>query len=441
MKELSIEEKAKAYDEAKLRMSAAYNSNRCTIGFMNEIFPELRESEDERIRKELLNAFQESEDSLYMVLTPHRRESFIAWLKKQGKHDMGISEAVKQKLEDNLNKALEKETPESCNKFLEMQGEQKDILEDAILDSNEDGLIAETIRYKKEKQDEQKPADKVEPKFKVGDYVVDEDDNCAYQIECVMENVPSGEFSYDLVGGGYFPSTKKNYHLWTIQDAKDGDVLHSIGWHNDCIFIFNGLDNWKFDEPNGDRAVATGYCCLSVSADKMEFGIQGPDCIEVNTVKPATKIQRDLLFQKMKEVGYGWSDKDRKLIKIVNEQKPADKQFTPEQASVLNKHIDKFLKQKNAWSEEDEKMYNVVHDLAWESYKTSRRLGIPTFGIINDWLKSLKDRYTWKPSDEQMEALNYVVNLMASSKRPTENDLYYNILKSLRQQLKKLREK
>jgi len=57
------------------------------------------------------------------------------------------------------------------------------------------------------------------------------------------------------------------------------------------------------------------------------------------------------------------------------------------------------------------------------------------------WLKSLRPQNTWKPCDEQMDALNYVVNLMASSERPTENDLYYNILKSLRQQLKKLREK
>ena len=50
---------------------------------------------------------------------------------------MGISEATKQKLEDNLNKALEKETAESFNKFL----------------------------------DEQKPADKVEPKFREGDWI------------------------------------------------------------------------------------------------------------------------------------------------------------------------------------------------------------------------------------------------------------------------------
>ena len=44
---------------------------------------------------------------------------------KQGENNMGISEATKQKLEDNLHKALEKETPESCNEFLDEQGEQK----------------------------------------------------------------------------------------------------------------------------------------------------------------------------------------------------------------------------------------------------------------------------------------------------------------------------
>ena len=34
-------------------------------------------------------------------------------------------------------------------------------------------------------------------------------------------------------------------------------------------------------------------------------------------IHPATKAQQDLLFAKMKEAGYEWSDKDRKLIKIV----------------------------------------------------------------------------------------------------------------------------
>lgn len=61
------------------------------------IFPELKESEDEKIRKELLKAFQESEDSLYMVLSPQRRKSFIAWLEKQSnKNEIDYNEELKK---------------------------------------------------------------------------------------------------------------------------------------------------------------------------------------------------------------------------------------------------------------------------------------------------------------------------------------------------------
>lgn len=150
------------------------------------------------------------------------------------------------------------------------------------------------------------------PKFKAGDWVVYKGLTCL-----VIKNVaeytlkPCGsDLSQEVV---VYYTDEDKLHLWTIEDAKPGDVLHSTGLHNDCIFIFNGLDNWKFDEPNGDRAVATGYCSLFVSADKMEFGTQGPDCIEVNTVKPATKIQHDLFFSKMHEAGYEWNPEKKEL--------------------------------------------------------------------------------------------------------------------------------
>ena len=159
-----------------------------------------------------------------------------------------------------------------------------------------------------EKQGKQKTTDKVEPKFKVGDWIV-----CGKLVTQITSIENDGYTNSDQ--GFISFETAKKFHLWTIQDAKDGDVLTSIGFHNNCTFIFNGLDNWKFDEPNGDRAVATGYCCLSASADNMEFGIQGPDCVEVNTIKPATKIQRDLLFQKMKEAGYEWDSEKKELKK------------------------------------------------------------------------------------------------------------------------------
>ena len=55
------------------------------------------------------------------------------------------------------------------------------------------------------------------------------------------------------------------------------------------------------------------------------------------------------------------------------------------------------------------------------------------------WLKSLKDRYTWKPSDEQMEALDGICSYIRNKadweiSQDTIHQLY-----SLSEQLKKLK--
>ena len=115
--------------------------------------------------------------------------------------------------------------------------------------------------------------------------------------------------------------------------------------------------------------------------------------------------------------------------------------YTSKQYDTWIAWLEKQGKQKSAWSEEDEV---GLGDAMW-AIEQARTIAkdendMGNLWCAERWLKSIKDRYTWKPSDEQMNALNYVVNLMASSERPTENDLYYNILKSLRQQLKKLME-
>lgn len=57
------------------------------------------------------------------------------------------------------------------------------------------------------------------------------------------------------------------------------------------------------------------------------------------------------------------------------------------------------------------------------------------------WLKSvcLVPQNKWKPSEEQMKELNYAVNAMASSRFVRENACCYNVLKSLQEQLKKLK--
>lgn len=151
------------------------------------------------------------------------------------------------------------------------------------------------------------------PKFKVGDWIVQENAG-VYKVTEICKSwyevIDSHELHYSI---GF--DQESMCYLWTIQDAKHGDVLHAVGQHNDCIFIFNKLNN---DVSDRDIVFATGYCCLDITADKMEFCVQGPDSIEVSdvNVKPATKIQCDLLFLKMKETGYEWNFDKKELKKI-----------------------------------------------------------------------------------------------------------------------------
>jgi putative component of toxin-antitoxin plasmid stabilization module len=47
-------------------------------------------------------------------------------------------------------------------------------------------------------------------------------------------------------------------------------------------------------------------------------------------------------------------------------------------------------------------MYRGLHNLIYSTpYCDSRK-------EFSDWLKSLKDRYTWKPSNEQIKALSAI---------------------------------
>ena len=204
------------------------------------LIPELKESEDEKIRKELITWLKNSEGQ---TLPIDRYNAAIAWLEKQG---------------------------------------------------------------------EQKLTEKVEPKFKVDDWVIDKQD-IVHQIANVIEIVTNHTYGYDVVGGGYFNDNTEGVRLWTIQDAKDGDVLcdYHEAYNNPLIFILN-----KFEHVNFGLVKPSDYSsyCFLTAGDKHRFKEGGYH--HKHNIKPATKEQRDLLFQKMKEVGYEWLDKDRKLIKI-----------------------------------------------------------------------------------------------------------------------------
>lgn len=85
MKELSIEEKAKAYDEAleKARKLCAYPTTKPFISDLQDLFPELKESKDEKIRKEMILYFQEEIPQCSIQEHADKMKEFIAWLEKQ----------------------------------------------------------------------------------------------------------------------------------------------------------------------------------------------------------------------------------------------------------------------------------------------------------------------------------------------------------------------
>lgn len=245
---MTEKEKAKAYDEALKKASAAHkDEDRHLKATLERIFPELKEDDDERIRKNCIH-FLELQKQRHA--TTFKINECIAWLEKQGK----------------------------------------------------------------------KSTDKIKPRFKVGDWVVFITSESVYQVE-KKENY---EYTLRNIHGGLLCVSFSNEKLireWTIEDAKDGDVLvcdidkSEIGGDVEklpnivsTIFIFKKLIN--------SRDYVHSYCHLY---DKHSLGLQSTMYYNsfVYNISPATKEQRDLLFQKIKEAGYEWDADKKELKKLV----------------------------------------------------------------------------------------------------------------------------
>ena len=139
------------------------------------------------------------------------------------------------------------------------------------------------------------------PKFKVGDWIVNNEDKSIGQItEILYDKEDSDLYGYKHTNGYFANAFENDYHIWTIEDAKDGDILY---FNDDTIVIFKDLYN---------SSTFHSYCHIEdgvfdISKDEM------PDWWEGKGFKPATKEQRDLLFAKMKEAGYVWDSEKKEL--------------------------------------------------------------------------------------------------------------------------------
>jgi hypothetical protein len=383
---------------------------------MEKEFPELKESEDERIRKEIIRIVDIWTNSSPTV-NGIPAETLLAWLEKQGELVNSLSKRIDGLIQKN-NSLIEQ---------LEKQGEQPNpysgisfeydghIWGMCARDNGVDILLDKQLL---------KHLDKTEPKFKIekgqwyvciqsfilnGNTVVAEGRTYKSQ----EDNAISGEDTrlfIDKLDG----DASEYFRLWTIQDAKDGDVFTThISPEGDWIGMYKQSTDDTFNT----------YCFLNSIG---EFVVNPNRCKNHGThgLHPATKEQRDLLFTKMKEAGYYWDAEKRELRKVEQED---DSELTltdfesvlfsafsdawQEYLSGKTVNIAKWTREHSAellevarkqkptdWSEEDERMLDsIIEDVMpygeIDDYPTDEEREYFQEGDRKvDWLKSLKER-------------------------------------------------
>lgn len=272
---MTTEEKAKAWDEAIERAKSKIRNDKDHVLYEEDIldiFPSLKESDEERIRK----------DIVFYIAANHKDDGekarWLYWLEKQG---------------------------------------------------------------------EQKPIEEVKPKFKVGDWVICK--NGSHRVFQVIERSwPNAKYLDEKGAGGLLnvATLDKQYRPWTIKDAKAGDLLAD----DYGIYIFDRFD--EYDEK-------CFHCMGAYQRSQKVYENEHLLCSIV--VHPATKEQRDLLFQKMKEVGYEW-DADKKESKKI-EQKP---QSTWKPSAEQMKFLWRYAEQNNYDGSILTSLYNDLKKLRQE---------------------------------------------------------------------------
>ena len=402
---------------------------------IESIFPEFKESYDERIRKEIVSYLKTRKGYTEAIKDP-----WIAWLEKQGEpteinpseFDLCLNKLLKQ-----FESMPKEELASSLSFYLnvvqnngtykeEKQGEQNFFINDKVVhkatgkiwtihhylkDTNSyyvednDGLLHH-YRESELKLVEQKPA--VEPKFKVGDWIVsNEHSNCGNSLMRI-EKVGLTDYLCRYYNGQTTYCCEfidKSYHFWTIKDAKDGDVLCcESGW----TCIFKAL--------NSDISFSS-YCFMDDTGWFCETGSESHTLDKVfmkaynGNIYPATKEQRDQLEKAMANAGYTFDFEKKELKKI-------------EQTLT-------------AWGEENEDILDgIIEDIEVLKEEESNKDVKAAYQRELNWLKSLKERCKWKPSGEQIEALDFAADCIVQA----EFCFKRKILKELLEQLKKLRE-
>ena len=231
-----------ALEKVKELLDSAKNQGHIIVRVedIENAFPELKESEDERIRKEFCK-------DIRTFIPNEKANKYIAWLEKQGEQthaELGQSEVTKTS--------------------------------------------------------DQKLSVKVEPKFKVKDWIVF--NGLILHIDEVVNGFYITTSIGDDIHNSYDWDIDNVARLWNISDAKCGDVL--ISSPHKQPFVYNG---------NHTRDDIGSYFGLNYQGELLICDSHGNNWTELTGVQPATEEQCNTLFKKLHDSDYKWDGEKKEL--------------------------------------------------------------------------------------------------------------------------------
>lgn len=265
------------------------------------LIPELKESEDEMVREEILEVAKTvvlRDGTLYGK--KYNCREWIAWLEKQGNTNKEYWRGYREGKKEILDK------------YSELKKQMKTPEESLGISSEEWNEIVDECVYGEQ------------PRFNIGDWIVSdlEDVNEDFRL-CKIIGIEDGCYTIQSANGckgyNFFETWESDYHLWSIKDAKDGDVLVTVD--DKRPFIHKGC----LDPNHPDSPVV--YCGINSEGYFCRGGNKFDHWWTSKEVHPATKEQRDLLFQEMKELGYGWDAEKKELLLISEDLTDFEKAF------------------------------------------------------------------------------------------------------------------
>ena len=378
MKELSIEEKAKRYDDAInaiKELKAKHPTAHVIKDWIKENFPELAESKDERIRQFLIHEVTETSDEIMSYRNMNKKD-VLAWLEKQKHEEWSL-----------YDEKILSEVFTSVEIAAYSEEKKKEII----------SWLQKYRPYMREKQGKQKS------KFRVGDTIKCKYDDRQFTIKSV--DLDKGTYTYTQEGcGNDIDYADEEFELveqkpaWSEEDERL------------CQCIIEDQEE-ALDKVRNDK-----YGHSEIISDLKEMYHE-----RINFLKSLKeRIQPQKQEWKQENTG-DLTDFENAMMHIGDSffgkhagLNPNDTNAIKEQANLLLE-----LVPKQEWSEEDEKRLKRAIHIFEDNLENFENTGIndEIDESLISWLKSLKERVQpmqeWSEEDRLhymnvLEALEYV---------------------------------